>query len=694
MIRRLPLFFSLVLLSSLHAQVDPLANTDLSAVTTTADAKNNAVILSGQARLTDGDTLLEADEIRYLYDTNTAIATGHARLTRGEDRLLAKSIAYKRSDHTFTAEGVRLGRYPYYISADSSEGDGTVVTVHNAVVSIREPAFYQPTLKAESLTYVVGDKISAQHAQLGIGGALPFSISNFSHGLNIPLVSYLSLNAGYRSSLGVFGEAQLDIPIGDGLKIGGMLGAYSARGFMAGPSAKYHFGSGDLQTFGNFKSGFINDYGDKFTDLLGRPIPDNRGFAQWSHSQDLTSRLKLTAQLNYWRDSEILRDFRPDEFFPVQEPDNYIQAVYTGANYFITAFTRAQPNDFHRVQQRLPEVRFDLMPVALGNGFYERFQASVAALREEPLGNLGPTTRSDRFDAYYSVSKTITKEDWFSFTPIAGARVTHYQRATGGKSSYTRTLGEFGFDAELRTSSVSEYRNDIWKINGIRHLFTPKISYRYVPGADKGRAYIPPIDTLTFNTYLPPIGLADTRNIDELRPTNVLRFGFDNTWQTRDPEYGSRDLLAFNIAGDFRFSRTPGEHTLSDIHSVLAFTPAHWMQFDIYQRINPHDFSLQEFNTGLTLHDGNAWSVNFSSHFLHSDIEEFILRFDVRLNEAYELLAKLHYDTRRRRFNEQAYGVRQNLGNTWSLAYLVTLYDGPRRESNFGFNVSIEALGF
>ena len=57
-------------------------------------------------------------------------------------------------------------------------------------------------------------------------------------------------------------------------------------------------------------------------------------------------------------------------------------------------------------------------------------------------------------------------------------------------------------------------------------------------------------------------------------------------------------------------------------------------------------------------------------------------------------MVKLHYDSRRRRFNEQAFGVRQNLHNTWSIEYLVTLYDGPRRESNFGFRLQVEALGF
>ncbi len=694
MIRRYSLSLTLGLLLPLHAQVETEPTSDISALTTSIDEDNDEVTFAGNARLSDGTTLLEADEIRYSYANDTAIAKGNVSLTRGEDRVLTDRMSYRRSDHTFSIDRVRAGHFPYYITGSSATGNPSQITIKDAILSIREPGTYQPTLLADSLTYISGTEINAEKAHLGIGLYQPISLPRFSQNVNLPLVSYISLLAGYRSSLGAYAETGLHVPVGTGTKLGGTLGVYSARGVMVGPSGNYEIVRNDHEIIGNLKSGFINDHGDKFTDVIGRPVPENRGYLQWWHAQDLTDNLRITAQINYWEDSEILRDFKPREFFHIQEPDNYLQAVYTSSNYFITAFTRIQPNDFHRVQQRLPEIRFDLLPVSLGGGFYERFHASFSALREDVPSNAGPTTRSDRLDAYYSVSRPITHEDWFSFTPIAGARITRYNRATGGKSKYTRTLGEFGFDAELRFSSVSEYRNDTWKINGIRHLFTPRISYRYVKNADKGQVYIPSIDTQTFNTYLPTIGLGDKRNIDNLSPSNVLRIGFDNTWQTRDTEYGSRDLLVINLANDFRYDRTPGQRTASDLHSFLAFMPAPWLQFDFYQRLTPQNFTLQEFNTSLAIRDGDAWALRFSSHFLRHEIEEYIVQYDHRLNEAHDLLLKLHYDTRKRRFNEQAFGLRQNLGNTWSIEYLVTVYDGPRRESDFGFNIAIEALGF
>ena len=57
-------------------------------------------------------------------------------------------------------------------------------------------------------------------------------------------------------------------------------------------------------------------------------------------------------------------------------------------------------------------------------------------------------------------------------------------------------------------------------------------------------------------------------------------------------------------------------------------------------------------------------------------------------------MTRLHYDARRKRFVEQSYGIRHNLDNTWRIEYAITVYEGRSRESNFGFNIQIEAIRF
>ena len=213
----------------------------------------------------------------------------------------------------------------------------------------------------------------------------------FQQNLKEPLFSYVSLTGGYRASLGAIVETGLHLPVADGLKLGADIGIYTNRGLMFGPSASYGGSNGDTSVQGYIRSGFISDHGDRLTDILGNPVPKNRGYLEWEHQQQLTSNITVIGELNYWKDSEILRDFRPREFFAVQEPDSFLESVYTGNNYFVSLFGRFQPNSFNPVQQRLPELRFDLLPLAVGNGFYETFNASAAVLRDDPPAG-GPTS--------------------------------------------------------------------------------------------------------------------------------------------------------------------------------------------------------------------------------------------------------------------------------------------------------------
>jgi LPS-assembly protein len=650
----------------------------------------------GGAKFVGENMLLTADEIRYEEKDETITATGHIAFTRGEARLLADRLVYRRRDGTFNAENIRLGSYPYFAEGFSAEGTPNEITVRRARVSYGEPGRWQPTLSADAIVIVPGQRVRTERATAGVGRVQPLPFLKFQHDFATPLAAAISLNGGYRSSLGVFAEAGALVPVSRHVHFGGDLGLYSRRGIMIGPAARYNATDDPNRLRGQFRSGYINDHGDKKTDLLGRPIAEERAFAEWQHQQMVAPNLSLNAQLNWWKDSEVVRDFRPRAFFPVQEPDTFVESVYNGENYFVSVFARFQPNRFHRVQERLPEVRFDLLPRAMGNGFYDRFSASAASLREDPILT-GTQLRSDRLDAFYSIMRPFALRDWLAFTPIASGRLKHYTNNEGaGVSSgnYTRVLGEVGADLAVRGSGVFEYKNRQWKIDGLRHLVTPRLSYRYIPEAAKGRARIPQIDREVFSTYLQPLGLGDARNIDDLHATNTLRLGIDNVLQTRDPLLGSRDLLVFNVANDFRFRRRPGERDVSEIHTEVALMPARWLQVDVYQSFAPQSFTLREFNSGITVRDGTAWSVRFGNNFLRREIQDYSIDGRMRINERFEALTRLHYDARRSRFNEQAYGISQNLGNTWLISYTVSLYSGRRRESNFGFNVQIDTVRF
>lgn len=678
-------------MSSLAAAVK---DAEISGNSYDTDPKTGDLILTGHAKIEDAGVFLSADEIRYNPTTEIAIARGNAQLTRGPRRLLADEIIYRRRDRSFEITRVRMGEHPLYVSGGKASGTLDNIRLTDASVTYHEPRYSGLVLKARSMVYQPSKLFRAEGVKMGVGPILPFRSPVLEREFNRQsLLAYLDAYAGYRGDLGAFVGTGVLLPVTKHVDVGTSVSLYTKRGYLITPTAAYSAGTEDRAITGNMKAGYINDYGPRQSDVLGRPIEERRSFLEWTHRQQVSETINVNGQFAYWSDSAIIRDFRPLEFGPVQQPDTFLEATQVGPNHVVSLFTRAQPNSYFRVQQRIPELRYDLLPSPLPHGLFHQFQASAAVLREDALLT-GPTLNSTRFDTYYGLARPIAPREWFTLTPVAGARVTHYARATGGKDDYTRVLGEVGLDAELRASAVFAYKSEQWKIDGIRHLVTPRLSYRYIPEADKGRAYIPPIDDRTFSTYLQPLGLGEQRPIDDLRRTHVVRLDLDNTFQTRAKDYGSRDLLRANFATDFVQNTVPGEKDFSAIHTDLAFTPAPWIEFNLYQSTTPQDLKLRELNTGFTLRDGEVWSFHFSNHFLRKNIEEYITQMSYRLNERFLTYARLHYDSRQKRLTEQSYGVIQNIDNLWTVSYGIAVFDGARREGRFGFDIQVTLLGF
>ncbi len=665
-------------------------------------------MFTGGARLTYDNLLLLADEIHYNPKAQIAHAIGHVSLTRGAQRLLADELTYNLIERTYSVKGMRVGEDPLFITGSAVEGGPASLIIHDAIVTFSEPSLISPTLKADSLTYTPGEGVKARSARLGVGAFTPIPIPSYNQSVKDPLFSHMTARVGFGSKLGAYLELGLLAPVTPSLKLGGDLGLYTNRGVLVGPGMEYKFSSDTQNVRGKLSTGYINDHGELGTDVLGRPIQEDRGFVSWEHYQTVGDHLTLLGDVNYWSDSEVVRDFRPDDFRKVQNPDNFLEGTYTADNYVISAFTRFQPNNFEAVQQRLPEVRFDGLPIELGSGFYHRFNASLAVLSDAPP-TTGPTLTSDRLDAYYALTRPFTPSEWLSIKPVAGARFTYYNQAQAGRDDYARMLGELGFDAELHANATYGYKNERWGIDGLRHQVTPYVSYRYIPEANKGQPYIPAIDRDTFSTYLQPLGLGDRRDIDSLKATNALRIGLDNALQTRDPKYGSRNLAELNVATDWHFDPQGNEARFSAIQTQLAVMPANWLQFDVYQNVTPQDMRLRELNTGVTFKDANVWSLRLGTDYLEAGsfqsyagapitpvngLQAYTAELHYFLNEVYEAIGRVAYDSRQQRFTEQTYAIRQNIRNLWFISYVLAFNSGDTRESSAGFSIRLELVKF
>lgn len=709
--RKTSLFLYLTLTISLSAALPELSSIE----PLEFDEDSQRLVARGDARLDFDNTRIRADRITYYQNFALADADGNVTISREGNRLIADRMSYDGEESIFAIDIFRTGQWPYYVSGVSSGGTIADTTVSGATVYYGEPGPFVLNVSSDEVRLTEeGDRkyISMNGATFRVGSVPFFYLPAFKN--YVREAPYLiDLNAGSDSKFGVFMQTTTLFPVTPWLRAGANLDYYTKRGALAGPTAQYHYDSSTQSISGALSTGYINDQGDsslRDTDLVGQQIDSDRGFVEWRHKHHIGERFTGTASGSYWSDSEVTRDYRDSIFNENENPDNFAEAVYAGDNYMLSAFGRFRPNDFELVQERLPEIRYDLLPMAIFNtGAYQQASASYARLRENfDLNDPTLTTdgESDRFDFTYRVERPILLQDWLTFTPLAGARFTQYENQqidryfSGGlpiDDSYSRGIYEVGFDLEARAYASYPTVNNTWGIDGLRHLVRPVMSYRYFSNPDSDNK-IATIDRQTFDLNRSIIDLNDLRNVDQIAETHLVRLGVENLFQTRASDYGSTTLAALNFYQDILFEKNINydgdeQDTFNATWVELVLNPAPWLKFDLASRFNTESLTLEELRTRTTLTSGEVWEIGLSTNLLNDRINQYRLDFTYRINERYAFLSDVNLDSETGKFTKVSLGIRTRIGSTWELLYAVTFREGAQRESDVEFDIQIRLAG-
>ena len=670
------------------------------------DEDSQRLVARGDARLEFDDTRIQADRITYYQDYMLADANGNVTITQEGQRLLADRISFDVSGNVFSVDKLRTGKWPYYISGLSGGGTIEDSTVEESKLYYGNPGPFSLNINAKKVQYTsdnLGQSISLDGATLRLGDMPFFYLPSYSHrlGENIGMVDF---NIGSDSSLGQYLQTTTLFPLNSWLRVGANIDYYSERGILAGPTSQYVYHSPTQSIRGALTTGYINDKGDaselKF-DNLNRPIEQNRGFAEWRHKHTQGERFAATASLSYWEDSEVTRDFRDDIFNENQRPDTFFEAAYSGENFILSAFSRFRPNDFQLIQERLPEIRFDLLPSEiLDTGIYHRTSASYVQLRENFDGNIplpDIEKKSERVDLTYRVERLFNLKDWLTLTPLAGARLSNYSdqkiNDLAVKKKYSREIFELGFDLQARAYASYPTINETWGVDGLRHIVRPVARYRYYSDPDDINE-IAAIDRKVFDLNRPLLDLSDLRNIDDISDTHLVRLGVETLFQTRAKDYGSRNMAALNLYQDILFKKNlgsdrPKQDTFNATWVELVLSPAPWLKFDLASRFHTERLALQELRTRTALKSGGVWELGLSTDLLNEHINQYRLDFIYRINERHDFLTDLNFDAEKGDIIRARLGVRTRVGSTWELLYALTFRENARRESDFSFDIQM-----
>ena len=666
------------------------------------DTESGVMSAKGNARLYSKDFEIGADKIEFNSRKNTASASGDVRISQERLRAVSDRVDFDIEKSAVKTAYTRLGSAPVYLEADSLKGGSPKYEANNAKVYFGEPDWAAINADVGSISYDRdADRLELDDAVFRIGPVPVMYFPYYSQkGLDRPPFIY-ETRVGYNSDFGAkFQNTLLYTGLGD-VSPGVLLDYYTKRGVLFGPAADFGYKNGGFSIAGNLRSGYINDNGGADIlgfDELGRAIDNRRYFIDFDAKVRVGESFRLTSVLNYWSDQFVTRDFREDLFYHDQTPDNFTEAVYYGSSWQASVFARYLPNSWVAAAQRLPEARIDVSPMQIFNtGFYHNAYVSAGYYRATSPEGLFEAMQTGRFDAYYGLSRPVKLNSWSSITPIAGARITHYTSALNG-GDYTRMIGQFGFDAQMEAWGLWEIRSKTLKLDGVRHRLRPIIKYRYMPAADQGNARVTPIDRLNYSTYPAILDLDLMRNTDEMYSMNTIRFGLENVFETRDGAFGSREVARLNLYQDINFEKYPyitdssRRYDYSDFYVSASVSPARWISFSVYSRLNPNDAHISEVCGAVRISDGDSWAVSFGNVYLEPDLSQLYASIYHKFTERYAVLARWYYDVKISTMTDQIYTLRTRLGNSWFIDYNLSYRSGSARENNLSFGANIVYL--
>ena len=172
-----------------------------------------------------------------------------------------------------------------------------------------------------------------------------------------------------------------------------------------------------------------------------------------------------------------------------------------------------------------------------------------------------------------------------------------------------------------------------------------------------------------------------------------------NIFETRDAEYGSREIARFDIFQDVNFDKRQipnraGEESYSDLFVNASVSPARWLTLGTYTRFNLDYLDVPEVNTYVGLFDGDAFSVNLITSFLDGSFDQYALQAEYRISERYKLFGRWHYDAELSKFTYQVYGLWTRLGNSWIIEYFISERSGATRQNSFSIGARITMMAF
>lgn len=681
-----------IFLLSAFVEARPSLSSDMPVV---YDTEKKCSLAEGNAEFLNNDFCLNADRIYYFSENAKVLAQGKVRITNSFLRAKADEGTYLHDSQAIEAPSFVMDVKGNGVTGKNLHGTTQHMLAEDLSIDCNNS---QSKVAGVHITAKRGELHGSEYFELYDAvfhvGALPlFYTPYYRHDFKRSTFRWKSDVGLLRrdKEFGRYIRNDLLFDFGWQFKPGLMFDYYRKRDFLVGGILEYNEDWGK----GVFKAARAHDADIRSHVATDPHLKNPRHLLEWRHQGHIDAHTDLAVQMEWMSDKNFLKDYRPDENDGTrQHPDNFVEVSHRTENTVTSLLARYRFNHFQQIQERLPELRFEYLPVKWGETpLYYQYGFGLSHLRENPAytSHMAPKELR-RLDGYLGLAMPQNLGSWCTFTPIAQTRLIQYfdLKNAANKGDYMRHLWQVGFDLKFKFYGDYAYTNEYWNIHNFRHLIQPIIQYRYLPHGHQGRAFIPAIDREALEgrrVSLQEIDLLHRRDIDDLNDMHLFRLGVENFLYTNYEKSSPSQWMHLNLYQDIRLkksvdNRNQKQKTLSDTFADFQWTPASFFSFNQYLRYDPNKKQLKESQTGVSLRESDLWTLSVSHDYLQDDdayhTNQNSVSLSYRINSTNVVSAAISVDAHKPDLIRQTYTWSTIIAKTWKLDFIFEWKKRPR----------------
>lgn len=611
----------------------------------------NKVIISGNVMIIYQGTTLACDNVEFYRDTMMAHATGNVRLMSKQGGIRGEKINFDFKNNTGDFNGARINMHPYYGAGEkiTKVGDDLML-IENGYLTTSDHDKPGYKITSKRIEVYPGEKIVSRSVKLVLGDVPVFYMPRLTQRLDDQKPK-LVFTPGYDKDWGMFLLSQYRYYFNENFKGTLHLDARERKDVAWGVDVDYksRYGDGSLRTY------YMNERdlaGKYFYEERESPTIEKERFkVQWRHKWDIDD--KTSAIMQYYRlsDSTILKDYFENEYDEDSNPDTYFLLTRRLPQGIVSFQTDVRVNRFTTKVERLPELRYDLGNVELGeSGLYLKNISTYSNLTKKYASPSEVNLNTMRLDTD-SVLSYPKKVGIIEFTPYVGLRNTYYSK-TKDPSKYGAIRGQFSTGASLSTKfyRVFDFETDMAgvDINRLRHIITPTVSYSF--------ANDPTVDNVDLDQY---------DAVDALTNQHKINFSLENKLQTKRNGQ-SVDLVRLAVDTNFYLKEDPSSGSFGIINVDLDVKPAKWLTFYFDAQYDTPKDRLSTANFDMYINGGDKWVLDLGKRWNRDVDDQLTAEFSYRVNPKWYFSVYERYDLDRGIQKEQSYSLTRDL-HSWEV---------------------------